>query len=442
MKIALIGAGGQKFVRQSVVDLLSRPALRDVRLWLMDVDAERLARSEFVARRIAAQLDAQPTIETTDDQRRAVDGADVVLLTFMVGGMKHYCSDTFIPDKYGVSAATGDTVGPGAVMRLIRSAPLLETLATNLRETAPDALVINYANPLAMMVGLLVEFGHRRTIGLCHAPYSAVTNLAEWLNLPRDEIDTTIGGLNHLNFFLRLEHRGRDLYPDLLARAEDIVREAEAWEAETGRRERLGYERVRMEIVKYLGYFPVEGPWHQGEYYPWFRKSAELVEHYGPPTGWAYRFDRALAAMAEQEFEPILAGEEPIEITPGQALDVPIIHALATGSPCRAIVNVRNDDAWVENLPREAVVEVASRVDGEGIHPDRVGRVPTQLAGIMHQHATVHRLAIEGILARDRSRIRQAIQADPLTGAVLSLPRIEAMVDELLVENQAYLVDW
>jgi len=441
MKIAFIGAGSAKFVRVIVTNLLAMPAMADAHLALMDVDAARLEKTAALLGRMVRERGASLQLETTTDQRRAVDGAAYVIITVMVGGLTHYATDTFIPERHGLSLAVGDSSGPGAVFRLIRTAPVIRELAGNLARYAPQALVLNYANPMAMLTRMYLACGHERVIGLCHSLRSSVDVLAQWLDLPAAEIEYRAGGLNHIDFYLTLRHQGRDLYPALRAKAEHIIRTATAWEADTWRHEARGYERIRFELLERLGYFPAEGPWHQGDFYPWFRRTPELVAHYGPPTGWAYHFDRLLGAHNSRQVDRMIAGEEPLDYTPRPEEGSLIIAALATGAPCRLHLNVRNEDL-ITNLPADAVVEVPCRIDADGVTPERVGSLPPQLAAVMQPHARAHDLAVNGVLRRSRELIRSAIAADPLTQAALTPAQIVAMADELMDANRQYLQEW
>jgi alpha-galactosidase len=439
-RIAFIGGGSAKFVRGTVLHLLAAEELRDSRVVLMDIDARRLDRAAQVVRRMAAEARAPLSVEPTADLGAALDGADYVIVTVMVGGMKHYASDTAIPAGGGVLPAVGDTGGPGGVMRLLRTAPLLRRMAGLLRERAPRAWVLNFANPMSMLTQTLIECGHGRTVGLCHSIASGFHPVADFLGVPRDEVAFVAAGLNHMAYYLTLTHRGRDLYPDIRSRAEAIAEQAEHWEAETWRRERRGVERVRMELVRRLGYLTVE-PHAQGDFHPWFRKDEASIRHYGPPPGWALDFDRRLGAHAEREIDEILAGRAPALGAQGGEDAVTIIRAIETGRPCTTYANVRNDGG-IGNLPPWAVVDVPCRVDAGGVHPLPVGDLPAQLAAVMAPHVFAYRLAVDGVMGRDRAKVRQAIQADPLTGAVLTLPRIAALVDELLEENRAFMDGW
>ncbi len=270
-KITFIGGGSAKFVSELVKDVFSYPKLRDSHICLMDIDRERLERAERIVKRLIDDLGIPATVETTTNQRAAVAGSDFVVCTVMVGGFKHYESDARIPMKYGVLPTVGDTIGPGGVMRLVRTAPVLFELARNLRETAPNAWVLNYANPMAMNTWTLIGSGHEKTVRLCHSIQGSYREVAKWLNLPAEEIQYTAAGINHVNFYLTLEHKGRNLYPDLLAAAERVIKESPR-------------EKVRFELLRHFGHWVAEGPEHQSEYTPYFRKSQATADHYSSET--------------------------------------------------------------------------------------------------------------------------------------------------------------
>ncbi len=427
-KITFIGGGSAKFVSELVKDIFSYPKLRDSRICLMDIDRERLDRAERIVKRLIGDLGIPATVETTTNQRAAVSGADFVVCTVMVGGFKHYESDARIPMKYGVLPTVGDTIGPGGVMRLVRTAPVLFELARNLRETAPSAWVLNYANPMAMNTWTLLGSGHQRTVGLCHSIQGSYREIARWLNLPAEEIQYTAAGINHVNFYLTLEHKGRDLYPDLLAAADRVC-------AESPR------EKVRFELLRYFGHWVAEGPEHQSEYSPYFRKSQATADRYSSETMWGFNFDSKLNGWLTNQVEEQISGKKKICYERGHEYGSGIIDSLHNGTAGMFYGNLRNDDL-VENLPKGAVVEVPCYVDGNGVFPCRMGRIPTKLAALMTPHIHVHEMAVEGVRRRSRALIREAIQADPLTAAICTLPQIEEMVDDLFAENAAYMAEW
>lgn len=441
-KIAFIGGGSSKFVAGFLVDILCHEELEGSQVTLMDVDEKRVRRTERLVKKMIADKKAPLTVDVTLDQRRALAGADYVIVTVMVGGMKHYESDTFIPAKHGVSVAVGDTVGPGAVFRAIRTFPVLRQMADNLKAVAPNALVLNYSNPMALLTNGLLAYGHPQAAGLCHSVQSAPGTMHKWLGIPAAEVDYLCAGCNHISFYLKLEHKGRDLYPGILANAERIIKMSQQFDPVTLKwRPDKKIERVRMEIVKYLGYLPAEGPHHQSEYYPWFRKTLQLAGYYGSKTGWGCEFDRYLNPELDNTVNKKIRGEVPIEYKPTREYGINIISSIETGTVRTCNVNVLNNGS-ITNLPADAVVEVPCLVDKFGIHPCQVGPLPMQLVGVIHPHIVLHQLALAGILTKSKTKIRQAIQADPLTAACLTLPETEAMTDELFAANKKYMQDW
>ena len=427
-KIVIIGGGSAKFVREVMVDLFSFEEFQSCRLTLMDIDRERVERSERLVNKIIRDRKLNAVVESTLDQRRALEGADYVIITIMVGGYEHYYSDVAIPAKYGVFQAISDTVGPGGVFREVRTAPVLRQITENVKEVAPTAWVLNYANPMAMNTWTLHAYGLGKSVGLCHSLQNTAELIAQWVNVPADEMRYTAGGINHVNFYLTLEHKGRDLYPDLKAKADEIIAEKQA-------------ERVRFELLEYLGYWPAEGAGHQSEYYPWFRKDEKTVAHYGTETFDGYNFDFDYFKKRTQEIEDQIAGKLEISYERSNEYCAYILHSLETGQPRCFYGNVPNR-GLIENLPAQAVVEVPCLVDRNGVSPCRVGRIPPQLAAVMRSHIAVHELAVEGCSRKNRRLITRAVQADPLTGAVLTLPKITEMVNELFEENKDYVADW
>jgi alpha-galactosidase len=428
LKVTFIGGGSAKFVCGLVRDLLAFPELADSRICLMDIDEQRMDRSQRLVRKLIAELHLPAKVDTTTDQRRAIEGSDFVIVTIMVGGFKHYESDGAIPCKYGVLPTVGDTIGPGGVMRLVRTAPVLREIGRDLRETAPGAWLFNYSNPMAMNTWALLDAGCPRAVGLCHSIQGSYWQIADWLGIPAAEMTYTAGGINHIDFYLTLKHKGRDVYPMLLARRDEILAKCPQM-------------RVKFELLEHLGYWPAEGEHHQTEYYPWFRKDARTAEEYHTETMWGFHFDRRINKELDQIVEDQIAGRRPMELKPSHEYGAWMIHSIRTNTARLIYGNVRNR-GLIENLPAEAVVEVPCHVDANGVTPCRVGRLPTQLAAVMAPHIHVHELAIDAVARKDRHRVLQAIQADPLTAAVLTLPRIRQLAEELMAANEDYMHDW
>ncbi|MCC7145895.1 MAG: alpha-galactosidase [Phycisphaeraceae bacterium] len=428
-KVAIIGGGSGKFVRELMVDFFTFEALRDLKITLMDINAERVDRSKRLVEKIIGELKIPATVEATTDQRRALAGADYVIITIMVGGFESYHADVAVPAKYGVYQAVSDTIGPGGVMRIIRTAPVLRQIAADLAELAPRAWVLNYANPMAMNIWTLLNAGQERCVGLCHSIQGFVYwHMQWWLGVPEKELTYTAAGINHVNFYLKLERNGEDMYPRLRAAREKIVREHPQ-------------EQVRFELLDHLGYFPAEGPWHQTEYYPWFHKDQKTVDHYAVGAFMGYNFDLQHFKDRTAELDAQITGTKPISYERSQEYGSRILNSLVTGEPGSFYGNVRNH-GLIDNLPADAVVEVPCLVDRNGIFPCRMGRIPPQLAGVMTPHIAVHEMAVTATETKDLRLVQQAIAADPLAGAILTLPKLREMTEEMLANNKAYLKGW
>lgn len=426
-KITFIGGGSAKFISGLVRDLFTFEELHDSEICLMDINEERLARSLRLVQRIITDLKLPAKAWTTTDQRAAISGAAYVVVTIMVGGFKHYESDGAIPLKYGVQPTVGDTIGPGAVMRLIRTAPVLNQITRNVRELAPDAWIFNYTNPMAMVTWTLLN-GHDKVVGLCHSIQGSYHQIAGFLGIPADEIRYTAGGINHIDFYITLTHNGKDLYPLLLAKKQEILARHPAL-------------RVKFELLESIGGWPAEGEMHQNEYYPWFNKNEGMAREYASETMWGYHFDKRINAELDQIVENQISGKWAIDYHRSHEYGAWMIHSIQTNTPRMVYGNVRNH-GLIENLPATAVVEVPCHVDASGVLPCRLGRIPMPLAAAMAPHCALHEMAVEAVARKDRNMVRQAIQADPLTGAVLTLPQIRQMTDELLEENCQYMKDW
>lgn len=428
MKIVFIGAGSAKFTRTLVADILSYAALRDSHIALMDIDQGRLDTISNVVRKMIDERGGKAIVSSTTDQRKAVENADFVIITVMVGGLPHYHSDSAIPAGYGVLQTVGDTTGPGGVFRCVRTFPVLNELVQNLKEVAPRAWILNYTNPMAMNVWSILELGHENCVGLCHSIQGCAQKISRWLNVPDEDLSYTAAGINHVNYYLKLEHHGEDLYPRLRSVAGEIVKDQPQ-------------EKVRFELLKYLGHFPAEGPYHQAEYSAWFQKNEERSRDYGVRTFWGYEQDSRHRQDEVTEMADILSGKKKANPDRSHEYGAQIIHSMVTDQPLCIYGNVRNL-GLIDNLPRKAVVEVPCLVDREGIHPCRAGRIPAQLAAVMLPHVMLHELAVSGCLNKDREKIRQALQADPLVSAQLTLPQIEEMFIALCEENASYLAAW
>ena len=428
-RIVFIGGGSSKFVRELAVDFFLYNELKDSEIVLMDIDRERLEVSRKLVEKIIREMNVPAKCIATSNRREALRGADYVIITIMVGGFEMYKLDVDIPAKHGVYQTISDSTGPGALMRIVRTAPVLFGIAEELKELAPDAWVMNYANPMAMNTLTLQRAGHRKSVGLCHSIQGCLKwNFERWFGISPDDMDVTAGGINHINFYLSLKYKGKDFYPQLIASEEQVTKQYPG-------------EKLRFELMRRLGYFPAEGPFHQAEYYPWFMKDLETGEQTGAIFGKGYSDDSKYAEVKRQEALDIVSGKKELSLTKSCEYAAGIIHSLETGEVMEIYGNVLNT-GLITNLPPDSVVEVPCLIGKDSIKPCYVGKIPTQLAAVMAPHSYLCELAVDAVLQKDKSLLLKALQADPLTAAVLTLPQIEALFNDLCAANKEYMTDW
>lgn len=430
-RIAFIGAGSIVFTRNLCSDILHAPALQDCTIALMDIDPQRLAEVTEVVQTMIDQRGLPARVEATLDRREAVAGAKYVITTFQQGGLDAFRLDIEIPKKYGIEQAVGDTLGPGGIFRGLRTIPVLLDLCRDLDELAPDALLLNYVNPMAINCLAVQRAAGRPLVGLCHSVQGTSELLASWIGVPYDEVVYLCAGINHMAFMLEFRRNGEDLYP----RIREAVKRPEIY----------GQEPVRIELMKHFGYFVTESSAHASEYNPYFRKTAEMVNNdlvprfkseenawhdYGRTGGY---LRECLKRVEKSELEGI---ELPTERT--HEFGSYIIEAMETNRPIRINGNVANN-GLITNLPQGCCVEVPCLVDGNGIQPTAVGDLPPQLAALIRTNVNVQELTVEASLKGNCEAVYHAAMLDPLTASVCTLPQIRSMVDEMLAAQAQWL---
>jgi len=427
-KVAIIGAGSLVFCKTLMNDFLGTPALAGSEYCLMALTHTRLDKMhDFVGRMIKDNgIDA--TVTKTTDRREALRDADYVIVMIQVGGVEGFRVDYEIPMKYGVDQCIGDTLGPGGVFRAARHIWALMDIAEDMRELCPNALLLNYANPMAMCCWALGTVEGLRFVGLCHGVQTTMDLIASYTERPKDEIDFISAGINHMGWFLKLEHKGEDLYPILKAHFE--------------KPEYYVNEKVRGETMRHFGYFMTESTGHLSEYLPYFRKNQKALDLYcdepsfGGETGAYYNYCADLADKFSK-MDPLSI--ETTELQPRSAEYAShILEAHETGVAFRLSGNVRND-GYITNLPNGCCVEVPTYVDRLGLHPTVVGDLPRQCAALNQSNVSVQGLAVEAALTGDVEMLMQAVAMDPLTASVLTLKEIREMVTEMLEAQRDWL---
>lgn len=442
-KIAFIGAGSTVFMKNLIGDALQMPALADATISLMDIDARRLAESELVVRKLIASLGVPARVETHSDQRRAIVGADFVIVAFQIGGYKPCTVTDFeVPKAYGLRQTIADTLGIGGIMRGLRTVPHLWNLAEDMRALCPDAIMLQYVNPMAINTWALgARYPEIKQVGLCHSVQGTAYELARDLEIPLDQIRYRAAGINHMAFYLSFEARQpdgswRDLYPALRAGYQaGRIPKPSHWNARCP-------NRVRYEVMMHLGHFVTESSEHFAEYVPWFIKShrPDLIETFGIPLDeYPLRCEEQIAAWAAQA--RAYAEAERIEVKKSNEYAAVIMNSVVTGTPSVIYGNVPNR-AHIPQLPPGAAVEVPVLVDASGLQPTTVTDIPPQLIALMRTNVNVQELTVAALVEENRDHIYHAAMLDPHTAAELDLRQIRALVDDLIAAHADWLPGW
>ncbi len=431
-RITFIGAGSIGFTRTLVRDILTFPRLANAELVLMDIDKERLEFAERSVKRIIELGKYPATVKTTLSRAEALQGADVVMVTILAGGVQVWRHDIEIPKQYGIDINVGDTRGPSGIFRALRTIPEMLNIAKDMERYCPNAMMLNYTNPMAMLCRAMQLESNIQLTGLCHSVQGTAEMLARWVGVPYEEIDYVCAGINHMAWYVKFEHNNQDLYPRIRAAMQDpkIYNE----------------EQVRNEMYLNLDYYVTESSGHNSEYNAWFRKRPDLIEKYCTHgTGWnpghhAYILNEYLRREHEwrNDARSWFDGSATLKLDRGHEYAAYIVNALAGGEPFRFNGNVRNT-GLITNLPQDACVEVPVFVDKDGLHPVHVGALPAQCAMLTGLSSQIEEMAVAGAISGDARMIYHAILNDPLTAAVLAPAEIRAMVNQMFAQNKDYL---
>ena len=431
-KIAFIGAGSFGFTRSLVRDILTFPALADATIALMDIDPDRLAAIQGAVNRIVEAGGYPAKVFATTDRAEALRGADGVVCTILAGGVQVWRHDIEIPKKYGVDINVGDTRGPAGIFRALRTIPVMLDICRDIERYCPNAIFLNYTNPMAMLCRAMQGQSNVTVTGLCHSVQGTAEMLAEWIGAPMDEVTFLSAGINHQAWYLDFKWNGQDAYP--------LIRAAVA------RPEIYEKEIVRNEMFKHLDYYVTESSGHNSEYNAWFRKRPDLIEKYCTTgTNWnpglyGYILDEYLKREDSWRNEIVeWMAREKVDLTRGHEYAASIFNAtIGDGTLFEFNGNVRNF-GLIDNLPEGCCVEVPVLASKHGLAPIHVGALPAQLAILNNISARCEELAVEAAIEGDPRKVFHACAFDPLTSAMLSLQEIKDMVDEMLVQNRDYL---
>ena len=431
-KIVFVGAGSTVFAQNLLTDILSLPDLSHSEIMLYDIEDDRLRTTALVANSIQAQLGTKAVISSSLDLREALFAADYVITMFQIGGYKPSTVIDFeIPKRYGLRQTIGDTLGIGGIMRGIRTIPVMLQVVEEMEVLCPDALLLNYVNPMAMLCWAIAESSNIQTIGLCHSVQHTAAQLARDLEILETDLNYVAAGINHMSFFLKLEkvaeQENIDLYPQLRERAKGQIPSRRVSKSVA-----LS-DAVRYEVFRRTGFFVTESSEHFAEYVPWFIKSGreDLLKEFSIPLDeYPRRCEEQIAEWVslrdklenpDTKFVPQKSNE----------YGAGIIHSLETGQERTFNGNVMNME-FITNLPQEACVEVPCVVNGSGVHPQKIGKLPPHIAAIIQTNINVQSLTVRAVLEKSKDHIYHAAMLDPRTSAELSLEQIWSLVDEMI----------
>jgi alpha-galactosidase len=428
-KVTIIGAGSAVFARQIITDILNIDGLDEGTVALVDIDAQRLELTQQLAELLVERLGRSWKVVASTDRRDVLAGSDFIVNTIEVAGLANVRHDFDIPLKYGIDQCIGDTIGPGGIFKALRTGPAWLDILHDAEQLCPDAIVLNYTNPMSILTLAALRGTRMQTVGLCHSVQGSSKQLAEYLAVPYEELEWACAGINHNAWFTALRHRGRDLYPLLRER---VTTQPEIYEQDP----------VRFEMMLHFGAFVTESSGHFSEYVPYFRKRPELIERYCRQgylgeTGFYANTWPQWRTNNDANARAMLDGSRELPLSRSHEYGSDIVEAVLLNRPKVIYGNVRNT-SLIDNLP-DGCVEVACLVDRNGVQPTHFGALPEQLAALNRSHMAVHTLMVDALLNHDREAARYALLIDPLSAAVCSPAEISALFDEMWEAQAKYL---
>jgi len=430
--IVIIGAGSLVFSSRLTADILTYPELQDSHFRLVDTDPVRLNYAEQIVHRIFKEGGYDKArVSAHADLKEALKEADYVIISILIGGYEAIEKEIDIPKKYGIDQCIGDTLTPGGIMRCLRTLPVLEEMARDINEICPKAAVLNYTNPMGMLSKGFIEAAPEITyVGLCHSVQGTVNEWAKRLEVPAGEVNFQCAGINHQAWITRFEHNGQDMLPSI----RELAVKPEIWYGDT----------TRMEYVKHLGFPVTESSGHVSEYNPWFRHTPESIERYCQDRfsewngGHGYIKELYNRPDWKEQMQKMADWDDPVDLARSEEYGSQIIHAMETGETTIIHGNVMNH-GYIENLPRNSVVEVPCVVNKNGLQPMHAGSLPPHLAAINRNQLSVQELAVLAVQKADPELVFQAMAMDPLTAMSCTLDEIRAMTRELMEAHTPWI---
>lgn len=426
-KITFLGAGSTVFAKNVLGDCMTVEALQDFEFALYDIDEQRLHDSEMMLNNLKKNLHSNITVKAYHNRKDALSGAKYIINAIQVGGYDPATITDFeIPKKYNLRQTIADTLGIGGIFRNLRTIPVMQAFADDIKEVCPDAWFLNYTNPMAVLTNIMLKEGIK-TVGLCHSVQVCTNDLLDSLDLPKDNIQSKIAGINHMAWLLEIKQNGTDLYPEIKKRAK-------------AKQKSKHDDMVRFEILDKFGFYVTESSEHNAEYHPYFIKNRypELIDDYNIPLD---EYPRRCINQIEEwsQMRDDIVNDQNLTHRRSNEYGSYIIEAMETNKPFKIGGNVLNTGGLISNLPENAVVEVPCLVDASGIAPTYIGALPEQLAALNRTNINTQLLTIEAALTNDKSKVYQAAMLDPHTASELSINDIISLCDDLFEAHGDWL---
>lgn len=426
-KITFLGAGSTVFAKNVLGDCMTVEALQGFEFALYDIDEQRLHDSEMMLNNLKKNLNSNVTVSAYHNRKEALSGAKYIINAIQVGGYDPATITDFeIPKKYGLRQTIADTLGIGGIFRNLRTIPVMQAFAKDIKEVCPNAWFLNYTNPMAVLTNIMLKEGIK-TVGLCHSVQVCTNDLLDSLDLPQDNIQSKIAGINHMAWLLEIKQNGKDLYPEIKKRAK-------------AKQKSKHDDMVRFEILDKFGFYVTESSEHNAEYHPYFIKNLypELIDDYNIPLD---EYPRRCIKQIEEwsQMRDDIVNDQNLTHQRSNEYGSYIIEAMETNIPFKIGGNVLNTGGLISNLPENAVVEVPCLVDASGVAPTYIGDLPEQLAALNRTNINTQLLTIEAALTNDKSKIYQAAMLDPHTAAELSINDIISLCDDLIEAHGDWL---
>ncbi|WP_436955869.1 alpha-glucosidase/alpha-galactosidase [Staphylococcus sp. AS1337] len=426
-KITFLGAGSTVFAKNVLGDCMTAEALQGFEFALYDIDEQRLHDSEMMLNNLKKTLHSNVSVRAYHNRKEALSGAKYIINAIQVGGYDPATITDFeIPKKYGLRQTIADTLGIGGIFRNLRTIPVMQAFANDIKEVCPNAWFLNYTNPMAVLTNIMLKEGIK-TVGLCHSVQVCTNDLLDSLDLSQDNIQSKIAGINHMAWLLEIKQNGKDLYPEIKKRAK-------------AKQKSKHDDMVRFEILDKFGFYVTESSEHNAEYHPYFIKNLypELIDDYNIPLD---EYPRRCIKQIEEwsQMRDDIVNDQNLNHQRSNEYGSYIIEAMETNIPFKIGGNVLNTGGLISNLPENAVVEVPCLVDASGVAPTYIGDLPEQLAALNRTNINTQLLTIEAALTNDKSKIYQAAMLDPHTASELSINDIISLCDDLIEAHGDWL---